>query len=112
MTRSDNIRLKFKKKKDPISVFAVIFAIGIGVGLIVISTKLYATTVYATKGDDIVNLEAERTQYVEMNKEIEAEIAQYQSIDRVQKDAQDRLGMVKATNVQYIDVTSTPAGYK
>jgi outer membrane translocation and assembly module TamA len=102
----ESLKIKFKKRKDPIGLLAIIVAVGIGVALIAVSTKLYATTVYATKGDDIIQLEAQRAKYVEMNKELETEIANEQSIVRVEKEATTRLGMVKAKPAQYIDLSN------
>jgi cell division protein FtsB len=106
MTRNDNIKIKFKKKHDHINLIAVIAAVALGVVVIGISTKLYATTVYATKGDDIAKRETERQRYVEMNKALETEIAKYQSVVRIEKEATERLGMVKAGVIKYIDLNN------
>lgn len=99
--RNDNIRLRFKKDNTK----TVILVATILIGLSIILMRMGFMSVYATKGDEIFDLTQKRTQLIEQNKSLETEIAGYQSLPRIEKEAKDRLGMVKASAFKYLDLT-------
>ncbi|MEI7603690.1 MAG: septum formation initiator family protein [bacterium] len=100
MRNNKNIKIKYKNTNALLIVFITfIFFV-----LAFVVVKLSVTTVYATKGDEIASITTERLKLVEENKKIETEIAQYQSLSRIESEAKNRLGMVKANKVVYIDL--------
>ena len=59
----------------------------------------------ANVGQKLQRLEQERTQLAAQNRELEAEVAALSSLDRVERAAKERLGMVPARKVEYLSVT-------
>jgi cell division protein FtsB len=101
MRRTDNIKIKFKKDNRLLTI--IITATMFTIAAIVI-TKIGVSSVYATKGDEHLKLQAERSSYIEKNKALETKIAELQSISRIEKEAKERFGMVKAGFVTYVEV--------
>jgi len=98
-SRNSNIKIKFKKT----GTLSTILATVIFVAIAAVCIKLGATSVFATKGDSIYTFTNQKQALVQENKKLETEIAQYQSISRIGKEAKDKLGMVKSDKVTYID---------
>src|SRR5213593_4635459 len=59
---------------------------------------------FANTGQAIQRLEAQRLESSAQVHELEAEVAALQSLDRIERNGRDRLGMVPARNITYVDV--------
>lgn len=59
---------------------------------------------FANTGQQIQKLEAERVDASAQVHQLEAEVAALSSLDRIERNARDRLGMVPARNITYLDV--------
>lgn len=100
MRRQDNIKIKFKRNNT----LTIIITSAFIVGIMIIGVKLGASSVHATSGDEIVSLQQERQSLVEQNKELETTIAENESIPHIQQVATEKLGMVKAKPVVYLNL--------
>ena len=59
---------------------------------------------FANTGEQIRKLEGQRVEASAQVHELEAEVAALSSLDRVERNARDRLGMVPARNIVYVQV--------
>lgn len=98
--RNESVKIKIKKDNT----VAVIIAAAILVAILMILLKIGFMSVYATKGDDVLKMTSDKATYVEMNKKLETEIAELQSVHRIESVAKDKLHMVKSQPVKYIDL--------
>ncbi len=65
----------------------------------------------ANTGQKLQRLERERVELAAENRELEAEVAALSSLDRVERAARERLGMVQARKVDYVSVAvEAPSG--
>lgn len=62
----------------------------------------------ATAGQRLQKLERERVVLAAQNHELEAEVAALSSLDRVERAARERLGMVPASRVDHLKVSVEP----
>ena len=66
---------------------------------------------FTNTGQKLQQLQDHKTQVTAQNHQLEAEIAALSSLDRVERAARDRLGMVAPINKEYISVlVQAPAG--
>ncbi|HXH22013.1 MAG TPA: septum formation initiator family protein [Dehalococcoidia bacterium] len=73
--------------------------------------QVFQSGTFANTGATIQQLEAARTDARARVHDLEAEIAALASLDRTERAARERLGMVRATNITYIEVgVPAPAG--
>lgn len=96
---TDPIKVKFRSDNT----LTIIIVAAILVGILMVIIKLGFVSVYATKGDNIADITSQKASIVEENKKIESEIAELQSVSHIEKIAKDKLGMVKAKPVVYLD---------
>ena len=101
MRHSENLKIRFKRDNT----LTIVISAVILVGILMILLKLGSMSVYATKGDEISDITNHKARLVEENKKIESDIANLQSLQRIEKEAKDRLGMVKAKPIIYLDIT-------
>ena len=60
---------------------------------------------FAHTGHQLQRLDAQKTQMQAEMHTLEAEVAALASLDRTERAARDRLGMVPARNIQYVSVS-------
>lgn len=101
MRRQETIKIKFRKQGRLTTI--ILIATLLTVAIIVV-TKIGFSSVYATSGDIYNQYDAERNSYIQKNKALESEIAELQSVSRIEKEATERLHMVKASPVVYLDI--------
>ncbi|MPZ49926.1 MAG: hypothetical protein GEU75_11645 [Dehalococcoidia bacterium] len=66
---------------------------------------------FAHTGQKLQDIEAERTRLSAEIHQLEAEVAALSSLDRTERAARDRLGMVPAVRLEYVSVgVEAPAG--
>ncbi len=70
---------------------------------------LVQTSGITTTGYDVRRLEQERDDWQQVNYQLEAEIARFQSLDRIEKEAKGRLQMAPATDYVFVTVRQIPA---
>jgi cell division protein FtsL len=65
----------------------------------------------ANTGQQMQRLEAERDRLTSESHQLEAEVAALSSLDRTERAARDRLGMVRASKIEYVSVSAeAPSG--
>jgi cell division protein FtsL len=75
------------------------------VAVIIAHLQVLQSSSFAHTGPQLQRLEAQKTQMRAEMHTLEAEVAALASLDRTERAARDRLGMVPARNIQYISVS-------
>jgi cell division protein FtsB len=74
--------------------------------------QVFQSGTFANTGAEIRRLETERMDTLARIHDLEAEVSALSSLDRTERAARDRLGMVPATNITYIGVNvPAPQGF-
>ncbi|MBN1618734.1 cell division protein FtsL [Candidatus Dojkabacteria bacterium] len=71
--------------------------------------QLSITTILSPQGKILERLDNEKTSLVEENRELELQIAQFSSLTIIEQRAESDLGMKKASNLKFVDITVTNA---
>ncbi len=66
--------------------------------------QVFQSSGFANAGQQIQRLQAEQADSTAQIHQLEADVAALSSLDRVERQARDRLGMVPARNIVYLDV--------
>ena len=66
--------------------------------------QVFQSSSFTNTGQAIQNLEAQRIESTAHVHQLEAEVAALSSLDRVERNARERLGLVPARNVVYVRV--------
>jgi cell division protein FtsL len=66
--------------------------------------QVFQSSSFANTGQSIQKLEAQRLDSSARVHQLEAEVAALSSLDRIERNARDRLGMVPARNITYVQV--------
>ncbi len=75
------------------------------VAVIIALLQVLQSSSFAHTGHQLQRLEAQKTQMQAEMHTLEAEVAALASLDRTERAARDRLGMVPARNIQYVSVS-------
>ena len=75
------------------------------VAVIIALLQVLQSSSFAHTGHQMQLLEAQKTQMQAEMHTLEAEVAALASLDRTERAARDRLGMVPARNIQYVSVS-------
>jgi cell division protein FtsL len=75
------------------------------VAVIIALLQVLQSSSFAHTGHQLQRLEAQKTQMQAEMHALEAEVAALASLDRTERAARDRLGMVPARNIQYVSVS-------
>jgi len=87
-------------------------AAAVTVAVAIALLQVFQSGTFANTGADIRRLETERTDTLARIHDLEAEVSALSSLDRTERAARERLGMVPATNVTYIGVNvPAPEGF-
>ena len=73
--------------------------------VIIALLQVLQSSSFAHTGHQLQRLEAQKTQMNAEMHQLEAEVAALASLDRTERAARERLGMVPARNIQYISVS-------
>jgi cell division protein FtsL len=72
--------------------------------------QVFQTSSFANTGQAMQNLEAQKVDATAQVHQLESEIAALSSLDRIERNARDRLGMVPARDITYIQVAVPAPG--
>jgi len=73
--------------------------------VIIALLQVLQSSSFAHTGHQLQQLETEKTRMKAEMRQLEAEVAALASLDRTERAARERLGMVPARNIQYISVS-------
>ena len=73
--------------------------------VIIALLQVLQSSSFAHTGHQLQRLDAQKTQMQAEMHTLEAEVAALASLDRTERAARDRLGMVPARNIQYVSVS-------
>jgi len=79
-------------------------AITITLAVTIALLQVLQSSSFANTGHQLQKLEAEKTDLQAQQHQLETEVAALASLDRTERAARERLGMVPAKNIQYIAV--------
>jgi len=79
-------------------------AISITIAVTIALLQVLQSSNFANTGHQLQKLETQKTDLLAQQHQIESEIAALASLDRTERAARDRLGMVPAKQIQYVTV--------
>lgn len=92
---------KIEKKEYKFNISATSVLIGLSI-FIFISTQLIYLSMFGTRGSDITHVKKEKDETVEEIRILDNEISELSSYMHVTKEAEDKLGLVKTSDVHII----------
>lgn len=96
---------------DARSIPRFVFVSGLGIS-VVSMLLLFQTSGVTSKGYDIQSLEAQRDHLLQLNYQLDADIAKLESLDRIEREAKSKLKMVSPTSFVYISVPVPSPEYR
>src|SRR5436853_2795757 len=73
--------------------------------------QVFQTSSFANTGQAMQNLEAQKVDTTAQIHQLESEIAALSPLDRIERNARDRLGIVPARDISYIQVAIPAPGH-
>lgn len=70
--------------------------------------QVLLTSSFAHTGNTMQRLDRQRADLTAQNHQLEAEVAALSSLERVERAARDRLGMIPASRIEYVSVGLEP----